>query len=97
MRNTSFKFSIAALTFSIGLGVFNLSNFQSAIKDEQDSNIAVIEFVKPNKQDLLDEIDPWKLPDNFPPLKKGDFFPVGHACGNGYVDGWLAYDGSRLS
>ncbi len=96
MRSKILRICIAVFTFSLGLGVFYFWYFQSSPKQEQ--NIpSVIEPVGSNKQISLDEFDPWKLPDDFPPLEKGDFFAVGHACGNGYIDGWLAYDGSRLS
>lgn len=96
MKKNILKISIAVLTFSVGLGAFYLWYFQLPTKSEQ--NMASdISFAESNKQDSPEEFDPWKLPDNFLPLEKGDFFPVGHACGDGYVDGWLAYDGSHLS
>ncbi|MEP7036836.1 MAG: hypothetical protein ABI891_00695 [Acidobacteriota bacterium] len=96
MRNNTLKISIAVLTFSIGLGVFYLWFFQLPIKSEQNvaSEIAIADS---NKPDSPEDFDPWKLPDDFLPLEKGDFFPIGHACGDGYIDGWLAYDGSHLS
>jgi hypothetical protein len=38
-------------------------------------------------------IDPVKIAG----LQKGYFLPIGHACGNGYVTAYMAYDGSRIS
>ena len=97
MKKTFFKCSAAVLTFCIGTAAFYLLYIQPTKNSEQSSDTAVIENSNPDRENSSDEFDPWKLPDDFPPLKKGEFFPVGHGCGNGYVDGWLAYDGSRLS
>lgn len=96
MRINILKVCTSALTFSIGLEVFSLWYSEPPTNYEQNI-VNIIESVELNEPDSPEEFDPWKLPDNFRPLEKGEFFPVGHACGNGYIDGWLAYDGSRLS
>lgn len=95
MRKIILKFSIFVLTLSLGLGAFYLFIFKESIKQKQE-NVSISPITSPNKQESPDDFDPWKLPEDFPPLKKGEFFNVGHGCGNGYVDLWLAYDGSHL-
>ena len=96
MRNFILKVCISALTFTIGLGVFSLWLSQPST-DNRQNIVTINDPIEFNEKDSPEEFDPWKLPDDFRPLEKGEFFPVGHACGDGYVDGWLAYDGSRLS
>lgn len=97
MKKIFFKTSAAVLTFCIGTAAFYLLSIQPTKNDEQIDNVAIVANNNPESEISTDDFDPWKLPDDFPPLKEGEFFPVGHGCGNGYVDGWLAYDGSRLS
>lgn len=96
MNKKIIKLSVAILTFSFGLSVFYLCQLYPSTKTEQNS-ILITQNIDTGKLDSSVDFDPWKLPDDFPPLRKGEFFQVGRACGNGYVAGWLAYDESRLS
>lgn len=98
MRRNILKISIAVLTFSFGLGVFYLWNCQESISYEQKTNELENVFESDvQAENEREDLDIWKLPEDFLPLNEGEFFPVAHACGNGYVSGYLAYDGSHLS
>jgi hypothetical protein len=94
MKKTLFRITVALLTFSVGLSFVYFFYFQS---NSEVVKIVALPEAQPETKVESEELDPWKLPEGFPTLAKGEFFLVGHGCGNGYVNGWLAYDGSRLS
>lgn len=97
MRKVILKISVGLLAFLVGLTVFYLLTLKTKSKKSEIYENFTNELVNINNQNLVADIDPWQLPENFPPLKKGEFFNIGHGCGNGYIDGWLAYDSSHLS
>ena len=96
MKYLTVCFAVLALAFLSGLAMTRLLSF-----DAKSSELSVEEpVIFVDKAKAVDPLDPdevFRLPDDYPPLATGEFFLVGHACGNGYTDGYLAYDGSRLN
>lgn len=88
---------MALLTLVFGVSAFYFWNFSKQNSNFEVKKEKVIEVNNKNVSEDDLGFDPWQLPEGFQPLEKGEFFPVGHTCGNGYVDGWLAYDNSHLS
>ena len=97
MEKKWFRFGVTVVTLTVGILSFNIFNFFQTDYSPEVSNERVIEKNNIDVSQTVEDFDPWKLPEGFEPLEKGDFFLVGHACGNGYSQGWLAYDNSRLN
>lgn len=88
-----FRVVFCAIIFfcTLGLGVSASTLCRSILPDSLP--LAISEAVPaPAASDRI-----FRLPDGAPPLKKGDFYIVGHGCGNGYIDAYLAYDGSKMN
>lgn len=96
MKKFYIRVATAFTTLTIGVSAFYFNNLiwnafvEKNIQGKADA--AQIEI-----QNKKDKFDFWALPKDFPPLKQGEFFLVAHGCGNGYAQGWLAYDNSHLS
>ena len=97
MKRFWFRLGVAVITLTIGILSFYVFNFFQKDSSPEVENKRVVEKNNVNVSQTVEDFDPWKLPEGFRPLEKGEFFLVGHACGNGYSQGWLAYDNSHLN
>jgi hypothetical protein len=97
MRKAGARMSVSVATFFLGvLGVYFYDSVLRVPSPRTLDEIANLSN-RAVTQSKPTNFDPFQMPEGANPLKKGEFFNVGHACGNGYVDGYLAYDGSRMS
>ena len=95
MRQVLLRLLLLLTTFTIGTvftGLVGQEVDGRAENEIQNLNVAVVYPLSP-----LVEVEDPRIAQTINSLGRGEFFPIGHACGNGFTTGYFAAGRKRLS